>query len=211
MSTGMSHASTRIASGKSAGSRFGMGRGSRRNPAADRHPRGEITPPLVLHRAPPGRPAAHPPWPEGVGLAARVAQLHAPAARDPRGVAAHHEPRAPPRARDLHRVLDAGEPAERGALRAVTSRRAVVAAAAHEEGGDGQPDAGGAAHQSMFIATYLISRYSWIPSAPPSRPKPDALTPPNGAAGLDTRPWLRPTIPVSSFSQTRKARLTSRV
>ena len=62
-----------------------------------------------------------------------------------------------------------------------------------------------------FIATYLISRYSWMPSAPPSRPKPDCLTPPNGAAGFETRPWLRPTMPVSSASQTRNARLMSRV
>ena len=62
-----------------------------------------------------------------------------------------------------------------------------------------------------LIATYLISRYSWMPSAPPSRPKPDCLTPPNGAAGFETRPWLRPTMPVSSASQTRNARLMSRV
>ncbi len=62
-----------------------------------------------------------------------------------------------------------------------------------------------------FIATYLISRYSWMPSAPPSRPKPDCLTPPNGAAGFETRPWLRPTMPVSSASQTRNARLMSLV
>ena len=70
---------------------------------------------------------------------------------------------------------------------------------------DGVPPA------QRFIATYLISRYSWMPSAPPSRPKPDCLTPPNGAAGLDTRPWLRPTMPVSSPSTTRNARLMSRV
>ena len=50
-----------------------------------------------------------------------------------------------------------------------------------------------------------------MPSAPPSRPKPEALTPPNGAAGLDTIPWLRPIMPVSSFSQTRNARLRSDV
>src|SRR6266508_2554503 len=62
-----------------------------------------------------------------------------------------------------------------------------------------------------FMATYLISRYSAMPSAPPSRPKPDCLTPPNGAAGLDTIPWFRPTMPVSRPSTTRKARLRSRV
>ena len=46
------------------------------------------------------------------------------------------------------------------------------------------------------------SRRTWsrgtrrCPRAPPSRPKPEALTPPNGAAALETRPWLRPTMPV---------------
>ena len=40
------------------------------------------------------------------------------------------------------------------------------------------------------MPTYFVSRYSSIPSTPPSRPKPDCLTPPNGAAGLDTMPWL---------------------
>src|SRR5262249_2933386 len=33
----------------------------------------------------------------------------------------------------------------------------------------------------IAIAMYLISRYSSMPSLPPSRPKPEALTPPNGA------------------------------
>ena len=37
-----------------------------------------------------------------------------------------------------------------------------------------------------------------------------ALTPPNGAAGLETSPWLSPTMPVSRPSMTRKA-LMSRV
>src|SRR5579871_4264185 len=35
------------------------------------------------------------------------------------------------------------------------------------------------------IPTYLSDRNSSMPSAPPSRPKPDCLTPPNGAAGFD--------------------------
>ncbi len=60
-------------------------------------------------------------------------------------------------------------------------------------------------------ATYLVSRYSPIPSNPPSRPNPDCLTPPNGAAGLETIPWLRPTMPVSIPSHTRSARVKSRV
>ncbi len=62
-----------------------------------------------------------------------------------------------------------------------------------------------------LTATYLVSRYSSIPSGPPSRPKPDCLIPPNGAAALETIPWLRPTMPVSSRSETRSARLRSLV
>ena len=58
-------------------------------------------------------------------------------------------------------------------------------------------------------ATYLVSRYSWMPSGPPSRPKPDCLTPPKGAPALETMPWLRPIIPVSRPSMTLKARLMS--
>ena len=50
-----------------------------------------------------------------------------------------------------------------------------------------------------------------IPSKPPSRPKPDCLTPPKGAAAFETTPWLRPTMPVSIPSQTRNARARSRV
>ena len=46
---------------------------------------------------------------------------------------------------------------------------------------------------------------------PPSRPSPDCLTPPNGAAGLDTTPWLSPTMPVSMASPTRSARRRSLV
>jgi hypothetical protein len=44
------------------------------------------------------------------------------------------------------------------------------------------------AWRQRFMATYLVSRYSAIPSRPPSRPNPDCLTPPNGAAGLETMP-----------------------
>jgi len=35
---------------------------------------------------------------------------------------------------------------------------------------------------------------------PPSRPNPDCLTPPKGAAGSDTRPLFSPIMPNSSFS-----------
>jgi mannose-6-phosphate isomerase-like protein (cupin superfamily) len=70
---------------------------------------------------------------------------------------------------------------------------------------------GGRAAPHTPIATYLVSRYSPIPSKPPSRPNPDCFTPPNGAAGLDTTPWFSPTIPVSIASQTWNARARSRV
>ena len=57
------------------------------------------------------------------------------------------------------------------------------------------------------IATYFVSRNSSMPTLPPSRPSPDCLIPPNGAAGLDTRPVLSPTMPDSSRSDTRSARV----
>ena len=68
----------------------------------------------------------------------------------------------------------------------------------------------GGAH-GHAIATYLTSRYSSMPSGPPSRPKPECLMPPNGAPALETRPWFRPTIPVSRRSLTRMARARSAV
>jgi hypothetical protein len=43
-------------------------------------------------------------------------------------------------------------------------------------------------YESKLTATYFVSRYSAIPSGPPSRPKPECLMPPNGAAALDTIP-----------------------
>ena len=65
------------------------------------------------------------------------------------------------------------------------------------------------AYQST--AMYLLSVNSSRPSWPPSRPRPDCLTPPNGAAGSDTMPRLTPTMPVSSASDTRSARRRSAV
>ena len=50
-----------------------------------------------------------------------------------------------------------------------------------------------------------------MPSKPPSRPKPDCFTPPNGAAGLDTMPVLIPIIPNSIASATRSTRRWSLV
>ena len=46
-----------------------------------------------------------------------------------------------------------------------------------------------------------------MPTGPPSRPSPDCLMPPNGAAGLETSPVLSPTMPDSSASLTRSARV----
>ena len=55
-------------------------------------------------------------------------------------------------------------------------------------------------------AMYFVSRYSSMPSLPPSRPKPDSLTPPNGAAGSEITPRLTPTMPDWMPSATRSAR-----
>ncbi len=44
---------------------------------------------------------------------------------------------------------------------------------------------------------YLVSKNSSIPAKPPSRPKPDCLKPPNGAAGSEITPLLIVTIPDS--------------
>ncbi len=50
-----------------------------------------------------------------------------------------------------------------------------------------------------------------MPSKLPSRPNPLAFTPPNGAAALEIRPELMPTIPNCSRSATRMVRARSRV
>ena len=63
----------------------------------------------------------------------------------------------------------------------------------------------------QLVAMYLVSVNSRSPSCAPSRPMPDCFTPPNGAAGSDTRPRLSPTMPASSASDTRRPRLRSRV
>ncbi len=65
--------------------------------------------------------------------------------------------------------------------------------------------------QPAGSATYVVSRYSSMPSKPPSRPKPLCFTPPNGAAGLEIRPVLMPIIPNSSDSASRMVRFRSRV
>ena len=73
------------------------------------------------------------------------------------------------------------------------------------------PPGGFDVRSQRAMPTYLVSRYSSIPSNPPSRPKPDCLTPPNGAAGLDTIPVLTPIIPNSMASATRIIRFWSLV
>lgn len=40
----------------------------------------------------------------------------------------------------------------------------------------------------IAMPMYFVSRNSSIPVAPPSLPSPDSLTPPKGAAGLETTP-----------------------
>ncbi|RHW26205.1 hypothetical protein D0Z08_14610 [Nocardioides immobilis] len=52
-------------------------------------------------------------------------------------------------------------------------------------------------------AMYCVSKYSWIPANPPSRPKPDSFMPPNGAAGSEAVPRLTATIPDSIRWATR--------
>ena len=67
----------------------------------------------------------------------------------------------------------------------------------------------GALHQ--LTETYCVSRNSISPSCAPSRPMPLCFMPPNGAAGSETSPRLRPIMPKSSRSETRRPRETSRV
>ena len=61
------------------------------------------------------------------------------------------------------------------------------------------------------IETYLRSRNSSMPHLPPSRPSPEAFTPPNGACGAEGSPSFTPTMPKSRASETRNARVRSRV
>ena len=68
---------------------------------------------------------------------------------------------------------------------------------------------GSRSHQ--LVAMYFVSVNSRSPSCAPSRPMPDCFTPPNGAAGSDTIPRLRPTMPASRASLTRRPRLRSLV
>lgn len=52
------------------------------------------------------------------------------------------------------------------------------------------------------IVIVFVVTYSSMPSILPSRPKPDSLTPPKGAAGSEINPVFTPTMPTSSASAT---------
>lgn len=70
---------------------------------------------------------------------------------------------------------------------------------------------GDARSHHTLIPISLVSRYSPIPSAEPSRPSPLSFTPPKGAAAEVGLMSLIPTIPNRSCSATRIAREISRV
>jgi hypothetical protein len=59
--------------------------------------------------------------------------------------------------------------------------------------------------------TYFTSRYSCIAYLPPSRPKPEAFIPPNGACAVEGAPSFTPMTPYSRRSATRNTRELSRV
>src|SRR5689334_5824264 len=71
-----------------------------------------------------------------------------------------------------------------------------------------------AAHRYLSMppsSMYFTSRYSSSPYFEPSRPRPDCLTPPNGATSVEMMPTFAPTMPASMRSATRKMRPTSRL
>ncbi len=68
------------------------------------------------------------------------------------------------------------------------------------------PAKGGQPAYGSAMPMYCVVVYSAMPSAPPSRPRPDCLTPPNGAAAFEMTPALKPTMPNSICSATRNMR-----
>jgi hypothetical protein len=54
------------------------------------------------------------------------------------------------------------------------------------------------------IQKNLLFKYSLIPYLDPSYPKPDSLTPPNGASIVDIKLSLAPIKPTSKRSATRQ-------
>src|SRR5438045_8826890 len=57
---------------------------------------------------------------------------------------------------------------------------------------------------------YLTSSHSSMPYFDPSRPRPDSLTPPNGATSVEMMQAVMPTMPYSSASAARQIRPMSR-
>ena len=72
-------------------------------------------------------------------------------------------------------------------------------------------DGTGPATQNLVWTKSAGASQTFMPYLEPSRPRPDCLTPPNGATSLEIRPELIPTIPYSSCSATLKMRPISRL
>src|SRR5262245_10512940 len=92
--------------------------------------------------------------------------------------------------------------------RLAVDHRAEIAPGADQAAGDIAVGIGRAHHVTEM---YCVSRNSISPSCAPSRPMPDCFMPPNGAAGSETSPRLRPIMPKSSCSETRIPRFMSLV
>src|SRR5258705_11629722 len=77
------------------------------------------------------------------------------------------------------------------------------------ERGTGRSDsaAGFRVPRSAFALSHSAFKYSYIPSRPPSRPKPDSRYPPNPAAASNKFVELIHTTPALSFGATSSARL----
>src|SRR5690606_28351635 len=165
---------------------------------------------------------------DGAAFARRVAMRHLALIDDGHGLEAAMRMRAHA-ARLLcrgkpgrTRVVEQQEGAEPLAVRVVAEQRAHGKAVAHPVPLRGAVDTQSLfhavllrmrrpRHSQILMPTYFTSRYSSMPRCEPSRPRPDSLTPPNGATSLEINPALTPTMPYSSASDTRHARLRSRV
>ena len=117
-------------------------------------------------------------------------------------------------------VLGARPPADPRAAGSVAglgrlprATRAAPGARVGGRGATGAARSAGCAERGRYqlAAMYLVSQNSRMPWWPPSRPRPLCLTPPNGAAGSEIRPRFSPTMPHSSFSETRSPRARSPV
>ena len=78
-------------------------------------------------------------------------------------------------------------------------------------GGPRAPEAGASPPATSSPRCTWSRRTRGCRGAPPSRPSPLCLTPPNGAAGSETSPRFSPTMPASSRSDTRRPRARSPV